>query len=70
MLKHAQVQKFFSNLANCRVAIEACARVHYWGRQLEALGFEGKLVAPRYFKAYVRGNKNEDNDALVIVKIM
>jgi transposase len=50
------------------VATEACASAHYWGRQLEALGFEVKLVSSRYVKAYVRGNKNDYNGALAIVE--
>jgi transposase len=68
MLKRAHVLHFFANLPRCRVAMEACAGAHYWGRQLEALGFEVKLVVARYVKAYVRGNKNDYNDALAIVE--
>lgn len=68
MLKRAQVKRFFANLSRCRVAMEACASAHYWGRQLEALGFEVKLVPAQYVKAYVRGNKNDYNDALAIAE--
>jgi transposase len=68
MLKRAQVLGFFANLPRCCVAMEACAGAHYWGRQLVGLGFEVKLIAPRYVKAYVRGNKNDYNDALAIVE--
>jgi len=68
MLKRTQVLSFFANLPRCRVAMEACAGAHYWGRQLEAMGFEVKLIAPRYVKAYVRGNKNDYNDALAIAE--
>jgi transposase len=68
MLKRNQVLGFIANLPRCRVAMEACASAHYWGRQLAALGFEVKLIAPRYVKAYVRGNKNDYNDALAIAE--
>ena len=68
MLKRNQVLRFFANLPPCRLALEACAGAHYWGRELEAMGFEVKLIAPRYVKAYVRGNKNDYNDALAIAE--
>jgi transposase len=68
MLKRGQVLKYFANLEQCLVGMEACAVAHYWGRELEALGFEVKLIAARYVKAYVRGNKNDYNDALAIAE--
>ncbi len=68
MLKRSQVLPFFGNLERCLVGMEACAGSHYWGRELEALGFEVKLIPARYVKAYVRGNKNDYNDALAIAE--
>jgi len=68
MLKRRQVLAFFGNLERCLVGMEACAGSHYWGRELEALGFEVKLMAARYVKAYVRGNKNDYNDGLGIAE--
>jgi len=44
--------------------MEACASVHHRGRQLGALGHQVKLISPQYVKAYLRGNKNDYNDAL------
>jgi transposase len=39
-LRRAQVLSYFSQLAPCRVGMEACAgaHYHYWGRELEAPG--------------------------------
>jgi transposase len=68
MLKRGQVLVFFGNLERCVVGMEACAGAHYWGRELRALGFEVKLIPARYVKAYVRGNKNDYNDALAIAE--
>jgi len=68
MLKRPRVLAFFGNLERCLVGMEACAGAHYWGRELEALGFEVKLIPARYVKAYVRGNKNDYNDALAIAE--
>ncbi len=67
-LKRGQVLAFFGNLERCLVGMEACASAHYWARQLNALGHEVKLMPAQYVKAYVRGNKNDYNDALAIVE--
>jgi transposase len=50
--------------------MEACASAHYWGRQLQGLGHEVMLIPAQYVKAYVRGNKNDYNDALAISEAM
>jgi hypothetical protein len=46
--------------------MEACSSAHHWGRQLLALGFEVKLIAPAHVKPYVRRNKNDAADAAAI----
>ncbi len=68
MLRRAQVLGYFSNLAPARVGMEACAGAHYWARELEGLGHAVKLLPPRFVKAFVRGNKNDYNDALAIAE--
>ncbi|MEE8342344.1 MAG: IS110 family transposase [Gammaproteobacteria bacterium] len=67
-LKRGQVLAFFAKLERCLVGMEACAGAHYWGRELEALGHEVKLIPAQYVKAFVRGNKNDYNDALAIAE--
>lgn len=68
MLKRPKVLEYFSNLPHCVVAMEACASAHHWARQLGALGHQVKLIPPQYVKPYVRGNKNDYNDALAIAE--
>ncbi len=68
MLRRGQVLKFFANHTSCLVGMEACASAHYWARQLEALGDQVKLIPPQYVKPYVRGNKNDYNDAEAIAE--
>jgi transposase len=68
MLKRAKVLEYFANVPKCLVAMEACASAHHWARQLGALGHEVKLIPPQYVKPYVRGNKNDYNDALAIAE--
>ncbi len=68
MLKRSQVLVYFANLPVSLVGMEACASAHYWARELGALGHKVKLIPPQYVKPYVRGNKNDYNDALAIAE--
>ena len=68
MLRRSQVLKYFANLPISLVGMEACASAHYWAREVSALGHEVKLIPPQYVKPYVRGNKNDYNDALAIAE--
>ncbi|HEB93422.1 MAG TPA: IS110 family transposase [Gammaproteobacteria bacterium] len=66
MLKRKEVLEFFARLEPGLIGLEACASAHHWARQLTTLGHEVRLVPPQYVKAYLRGNKNDYNDALAI----
>lgn len=68
MLKRSQVLAYFANLPQCLVGIEACASAHHWARELGTQGHQVKLIPPQYVKPYVRGNKNDYNDALAIAE--
>ena len=68
MLRRSQVLAYFANLPVSLVGMEACASAHYWGRELGALGHRVKLIPPQYVTPYVRGNKNDYNDALAIAE--
>jgi transposase len=59
---------YFATLPSCLVGMEACASAHHWARELGALGHQVKLIPPQYVKPYVRGNKNDYNDALAIAE--
>ena len=48
--------------------MEACGGANYWARELIALGHEVKLIAPQYVKPFVKGNKNDYNDAEAIAE--
>ena len=60
------MMKFFKELPACLIGLEACASSHHWARQLSALGHTVKLIAPQFVKPYVKGNKNDANDAEAI----
>lgn len=62
-LKRNQVLSYMAKLEPCLIAMEACGGANYWAREFIALGHEVKLIAPQYVKPYVKGNKNDYNDA-------
>ena len=47
----------------CTVAMEACGGAHHWGRELQSMGFEVRLVPPAYVKPFVKRQKNDAADA-------
>lgn len=67
-LKRKQVLVYMAKLEPCLVAMEACGGANYWARELIALGHEVRLIAPQYVKPYVKGNKNDYNDAEAIAE--
>jgi len=65
-LTRRQVVPFFAKLARCLIGMEACGTAHHWGRTLQALGHDARLIPPAYAKAYVRRNKTDPADAEAI----
>ena len=65
-LKRNQVMEFFTKLEPCLIGIEACGSAHHWGRKLQQLGHDVKLMAPQFVKPYVKTNKNDMADAEAI----
>ena len=51
------------------IGIEACAGAHYWARELNKLGHDTKLIAAHHVTPFVRGSKNDGNDAQAIAEI-
>ncbi|MGP9416789.1 IS110 family transposase [Halomonas sp. AOP7-E1-9] len=52
------------------IGMEACATAHYWARQLQARGYQVKLVAAQFVKPYVKTNKNDRADAEAICEAL
>jgi transposase len=62
-LRRCKVLEYFANLPVCVVGIEACGGSQYWAGELKALGHDARLMNPKYVKPFLRGNKNDYNDA-------
>ena len=48
------------------VVMEACSSSNFWGRTFMEHGFDVKLIPPQHVKPFVKGNKNDRNDAFAI----
>ncbi|CAK3013168.1 IS110 family transposase [Vibrio splendidus] len=67
-LNRRQVLPYLVNHESCVVAMEACSSAHYWGREIQKLGHEVQLLPPQHVKGYLRGQKNDYNDAQAIAE--
>ncbi len=50
------------------IAMEACSGSNYWGRELKTRGYTVMLIPPQHVKPFVKGNKNDRNDAFAITE--
>jgi transposase len=39
------------------IGMDACGGAHHWARQLQAIGYRVKLIAPQFVKPYVKSNR-------------
>ena len=65
-LKRNKLLEYTSNLPSCIIAMEACGGSNYWARCFKKQGHQVKLISPQFVKPFVRGNKNDKNDAQAI----
>jgi transposase len=67
-LTRTQMERWFANRAVGLVVMEACGSAHHWGRWLNALGIEVKLLPALYVRAYVKRNKTDAADACALIE--
>jgi len=67
-LTRKRMWSHFARMPACRIAMEACGSAHYWARKLKAQGHEVLLLPPQHVKGYLRGQKNDYNDAEAIAE--
>jgi transposase len=65
-LPRTKMLAYFKSFSPCLIGMEACGSAHYWARELQKFGHTVKLMAPQFVKPYVKGNKNDTNDAEAI----
>ncbi|MEG7403150.1 IS110 family transposase, partial [Providencia stuartii] len=52
-----------ANIPACLIGVEASTGAFYWQHEFEKLGHKVKVISPQYVKPFVRGHKNDGNDA-------
>lgn len=67
-IKRKDLLALLADYPDATIAMEACSGSNYWGRTLEALGFKVLLIPPIHVKPFVKGNKNDRNDAFAITE--
>lgn len=65
-VRRKDVLAFFAGLPPVLIGMEACGSAHHWGRELQALGHDVRLIPPAYVKPYVKRQKNDAADAAAI----
>ncbi len=56
-LTRSKLLEFLAGQPVCQVVMEVCASAHHWGRMIQELGHEARLIAPVYVKPYVKRQK-------------
>lgn len=65
-IRRHQLLTFLAQYPGLTIAMEACSGSNYWGRALQERGYPVKLLPPQHVKPFVKGNKNDRNDAFAI----
>lgn len=67
-IKRLALVETFKRLPPCVVGMEACLSAHFVSRALRRLGFEPRIIPAIYVKPFVKGQKNDYNDAEAIAE--
>lgn len=67
-LRRQQVLEYLMNADVDVIAMEACSGAHHLARTLQAAGRAVQLLPSQHVKGYLRGQKNDRNDALAIAE--
>jgi len=67
-VRRARLMELLVQHPDATVAMEACSGSNYWGRELQQRDFKVMLIPPQHVKPFVKGNKNDRNDAFAITE--
>jgi transposase len=65
-LSREALEPFLRKQAPALIGMEACGSAHHWGRVIQALGHEVRLIPASYVKPYVKRGKSDLRDAEAI----
>lgn len=67
-VRRARLMALLLQHPDATIAMEACCGSNYWGRELQQRGYRVMLIPPQHVKPFVKGNKNDRNDAFAITE--
>jgi transposase len=67
-IKRLALAETFRKLPACIVGMEACLSAHFVSRTLRSLGHEPRIIPAIYVKPFMKGQKNDYNDAEAIAE--
>ena len=67
-IKRLALVSEFEKLAPCIIGMEACLSAHFVSRTLRKLGHQPRIIPAIYVKPFVKGQKNDYNDAEAIAE--
>jgi transposase len=67
-IKRLELVATFKDLPRCIVGMEACLSAHFVSRALRDFGFEPRIIPAIYVKPFIKGQKNDYNDAEAIAE--
>src|SRR4051812_43261873 len=67
-IRRLGLRDVFEKLPACIVGMEACLSAHFVSRALRALGHEPRIIPAIYVKPFVKGQKNDYNDAEAVAE--
>jgi len=62
-VRREKLLQIVSDIEPCLITIEACTGAFYWARAFQQYGHSVRIISPQYVKPFVKGNKNDGNDA-------
>jgi transposase len=67
-VNRANLQSFLAQQRVSAVVMEACSGAHFLAQQVEQMGHTAVLYPPKHVKSYLRGQKNDYNDARALAE--
>ncbi|SHL85897.1 Transposase [Roseovarius marisflavi] len=67
-VKRLALTATFEKMPQCVVGMEACLSAHFVSRTLRGLGFEPRIIPAIYVRPFIKGQKNDYNDAEAIAE--
>ena len=67
-IRRLGLKEAFEQLPPCIIGMEACLSAHFVSRTLRTLGHEPRIIPAIYVKPFLKGQKNDYNDAEAIAE--